>query len=43
MAACHHEITGLLERYRECLEADEWPGYPAALNQGRLPRWAFDE
>ena len=34
---------GLLTEYARCLDADEWPTYPAGLHTRKLPPWAFDE
>ena len=32
-----------LEMYRQCKEADTWPGYPAGVQQRDIPRWAYRE
>jgi PDDEXK-like domain of unknown function (DUF3799) len=35
-------IGAALERLRECLETDTWPGLPASIQTIDLPRWAKD-
>lgn len=30
-----------LERYRECLAADHWPGYPTDIQPLSIPKWAL--
>ena len=34
------DVVRLLQRYAECLAADEWPGYPHCIRQISLPNWA---
>jgi hypothetical protein len=35
------EVVGLLNRYKRCRERDEWPAYPATVQDIALPDWAW--
>jgi exodeoxyribonuclease VIII len=35
------EIDRLMATYRECLEADTWPGYPDRIMDISIPKWGF--
>lgn len=34
------KVEWAIERWAECLEADEWPGYPPQVVHAELPEWA---
>ena len=36
------QIRPLLERYQQCMENDEWPGYPDRVEEISLPAWAWN-
>lgn len=36
------ETRPLLDRFAQCLEADEWPAYPSTVQLISLPKWAYD-
>ncbi len=35
-----HDVRRLTERLADCLERDEWPGYPETIQTIELPPWA---
>lgn len=42
LEAGEDEIKELLKKYRECVETDEWPGYPDEIQDIALPSWAWN-
>lgn len=41
IAAGRDELRRLMKRYAECVERDEWPGYPDRFIDIALPDWAW--
>ncbi len=37
------QIEPLLDLYRECVEKNDWPGYPDEVKDIGLPSWAWDK
>lgn len=37
-----HKAAFAIERWRECLAANRWPGYPREIEQFEYPQWASD-
>lgn len=37
------EVGKLMQLYAECVEKDEWPGYPTTVQSIGVPRWAMSE
>jgi hypothetical protein len=42
MAVGRREMTDVIRLYAECVETQEWPGYPDAIHTVTLPSWAGD-
>lgn len=36
----HRRNRQMIELFRQCRDADEWPAYGTGINQAQLPRWA---
>jgi exodeoxyribonuclease VIII len=39
MRIAHDEVEEAIETYHECLERNEWPGYPETIGTISLPNW----
>lgn len=37
------DIRQLLSRYADCVHSDEWPTYPAEIQNIELPHWVFEQ
>lgn len=40
IAAGEERVQALLYKYAECMDKNEWPGYPTGLLPARIPEWA---